>query len=315
MKPLIIVFFIIPFIFYSQTPKSVKKYIKQSIEIVKNKSLYSDSLNWKKIENEINIKSKELQSVDQCTVITNYIISELRKVGDNHSFFLINEKAKKMASNNNAIKEPTGKYLGNNIGYLNVPGIISINQSVCVDFANKIQNIIQSIDTLNVNKWIIDLRENRGGNMYPMIAGLGPLLGEGVLGYFIDKNETYKSAWSYENGKVGNLKVEAPYAIINKNIKIAVLIGEKTSSSGEMTTISFIGKNNTKLFGQPSGGYTTSNQGFKLSDGSYIYLATSYTADRNSKKYLSKIIPDITVESDSSFDKCIEIASKWLMEK
>ena len=93
------------------------------------------------------------------------------------------------------------------------------------------------------------------------------------------------------------------------------MIGEETSSSGEMTTISFIGKNNTKLFGQPSGGYTTANQGFKLSDGSYIYLATSYTADRNSKKYLSKIIPDIIVQNDNSFDNCLETASKWLLEK
>ena len=315
MKHLIAVFLTIPFIFYSQPPKSVKKHIKQAIEIVKHKSLYSDSLNWKKIENEINVKSKELQTVDQCTVVTNYLISELRKVGDNHSFFLKNEKAKKIASNNNDIKEPTGKYLGNNIGYVNVPGIMSVNNTVCIDFANKIQNIIHSIDTLNINGWIVDLRENRGGNMYPMIVGLGPLVGEGTLGYFIGKNESYKSAWAYDNGQVGNLKVETPYTIINKNIKIAVLISEKTSSSGEMTTISFIGKNNTKLFGQPSGGYTTANQGFKLSDGSYMYLAISYTADRNSKKYLSKIIPDIIVESDSTFDNCIETASKWLMEK
>ena len=29
------------------------------------------------------------------------------------------------------------------------------------------------------------LRGNGGGNMWPMIAGVGPLLGEGPLGYFI----------------------------------------------------------------------------------------------------------------------------------
>jgi C-terminal processing protease CtpA/Prc len=315
MKSLFILYLLIPLIFYNQTSKSVKKHLKQVVKIVKKKSLYSDSLNWKKIENEIIAESKKIQTIEQCTVVTNYLISELRKVGDNHSFFLKNEKVRKIASANNDIKEPTGKYLGNNIGYVYVPGILSINHSVCVDFAYKIQNIIHSIDTLNVNGWIIDLRENRGGNMYPMIAGLGPLVGEGVLGYFIGKNESYKSAWTYYKGQVGYIKVETPYVLINKNIKIAVLIGEKTSSSGEMTTISFIGKNNTKLFGQPSGGYTTANQGFKLSDGSYLYLATSYVADRNAKKYLSKIIPDITVERDSTFDNCIEIASKWLMEK
>lgn len=302
-------------VLYGQTPKSVKKYIKQAIDIVKNKSLYADSLNWKKIENEVEIKSKNLKTIDQCAVVTEYLITELRLAGDNHSFLLKNEKAKKIASNNNDIKEPTGKYLGNNIGYVNVPGIMSINHSVCMDFASKIQSIIQSIDTLPINGWIVDLRENRGGNMYPMIVGLGPLVGEGVLGFFIGKNESYKSAWKYEHGEVGYLKINKPYKIKNENIKIAVLIGEKTASSGEMTTISFIGKSNTKLFGQPSGGYTTANQGFKLSDGAYIYLATSYTADRNSKKYLSKINPDIFVDNDISNDKCIEEAIKWLTEK
>ena len=215
MKSIIIIFLAIAFDFYGQTPKSVKKHIKQATEIVKTKSLYSDSLNWQKIENEIKLKSQGLETVDQCTVITNYLITELRKVGDNHSFILKSEKASKMASeNNDGIKEPTGKYLNNNLGYVSVPGIMSVNKSLCVEFANKIQNIIHSMDTLNVNGWIVDLRENRGGNMYPMIAGLGPLVGEGILGYFIGKNETYKSAWAYDKGQVGNLRIETPYTII-----------------------------------------------------------------------------------------------------
>ena len=315
MKYLFIVFITIPLFFYGQVSKPAQKYIKQTIEIVKSKSLYADSLDWKKIENEISSLSNYLQTVSQCTVVTNYLISELRKVGDNHSFYLKNEKAKTMASANNSSKEPSGKYMGNHIGYVHVSGLLSLNHTVCIDFANKIQNIIQAMDTLIINGWIVDLRENSGGNMYPMILGLAPVLGEGTLGYFIGKNESNKSAWKYEKGQVGAYKVEKPYTIRNKNSKVAVLIGPKTASSGEMTCISFIGKNNTKLFGQPSGGYTTSNQGFKLSDGSYIYIATSYTADRNLKKYVSKIIPDITIENDSTFDNCLETASKWLLEK
>src|SRR5258708_13275303 len=39
--------------------------------------------------------------------------------------------------------------------------------------------------------------------------------------------------------------------------------------------------------------YITSTQSFKLSNGAYLYLPNSYTADRSKKIYYSKIQPDI----------------------
>ena len=38
--------------------------------------------------------------------------------------------------------------------------------------------------------WIIDLRGNGGGNMYPMLAGLKPFLGDTVLGAFVGPDKT-----------------------------------------------------------------------------------------------------------------------------
>jgi len=43
--------------------------------------------------------------------------------------------------------------------------------------------ITMTLQEMNPAGWIIDLRGNSGGNMYPMLAGLSSLLGEGVLGY------------------------------------------------------------------------------------------------------------------------------------
>jgi C-terminal processing protease CtpA/Prc len=110
--------------------------------------------------------------------------------------------------------------------------------------------------------------------------------------------------------------VTYPYIIKNKNAKIAVLINNYTASSGEMTTISFIGKSNVKLFGQASGGYTTANGAFVLPDSSYICLATSITADRNMKKYNGQIIPDVVIyDYMYNGDRSLEEAVKWLKEK
>ena len=55
--------------------------------------------------------------------------------------------------------------------------------------------------------------------MHPMIAGLGPLTGDGILGYFIEKNGG-KTSWSYQNGTTDDVSVLDPYAVKNKNSKI-----------------------------------------------------------------------------------------------
>ena len=180
-------------------------------------------------------------------------------------------------------------------------------------FSGKIQSLIRHLDTKNnVQGWIVDLRGNNGGNMWPMLAGLAPLTGAGPLGYFVQnvKGVESKNVW-----KADVVKVKKAYKLKKPDTKIAVLIGPRTGSSGEMTTVAFIGRSNTRLFGQPTGGYTTANRTFILSDGSNLLLASSYVADRNQKKYLNKITPDEIVEPVPGLDAEVKAAERWLLEK
>lgn len=97
---------------------------------------------------------------------------------------------------------------------------------------------------------------------------------------------------------------------------MAVLVGPHTASSGEMTAISFIDNANVKLFGQPTAGFTTANQGFRLSNGAFLYLATSYTADKLFKIYKGRITPDVLVDkpANGNDDPAIDAASAWVLE-
>ena len=79
--------------------------------------------------------------------------------------------------------------------------------------------------------------------MWPMIAGLGPLFDNSVLGYFIDADENTVS-WGYENGSsmLGSrsvVTVDEPYVLLNPQPKIAVLSSKRVGSSGEATLIAF----------------------------------------------------------------------------
>ncbi len=297
--------------FFSCNPPD--KFNKTLIRIVKDNSIYSDSLNWHEIEISLDSISGNSEVDNQNSKKVNFLIKKLKAAGDNHSLYFSSEKMNELKNKNLWSLLPETKKIDNDIAYIKIPGFMSVNNDTCNDFATKLQMLIKSLDSDSVIGWIVDLRENYGGNMYPMIVGLGPLTGEGVLGNFIYKNGE-RLAWKYINGTMGDVKVANPYYLRNKNVKIAVLVSQKTASSGEITAISFMGKKNTKLFGQNTAGYLTSNRGFELPDSSYIFLASSYTTDRNNRLYKTQIIPDIIV-NDLNRQTAIDLAINWLREK
>ncbi|MDB4923712.1 S41 family peptidase [Mucilaginibacter sp.] len=301
----------------------VKQYIEEFAGIVKKYSIYTEKLNWASIEANIDKLAGGIKTIDDAQLLTAYIISELRVTGDNHSFIQSKVSAVSYAKQNADTRQPYTKLLPGNIGYIWVPGFASTSDTASAAFAGKIQKMISELDTKNdISGWIVDLRHDNGGNMHPMIAGLGPIIGNGTLGYFVSPETNKSTPWMYKDGKVTNgaattAKVSDAYAVKNPGSKIAVLTGPETASSGEMTTICFIGKTNVKLFGQPTGGYTSANRGFKLSTGAYLYLASSYAADRNKKEYLGKIEPDVVIKEakENGDDATIKAATDWIQSK
>lgn len=292
--------------------------IKEARDLIQRHALYSDSLNWKQIDETVGVISGGLKTTDDAKPVIRYLMAQLRKAGDNHSFQMSATASKNYAQPAKKLEDATGRLLPGGIGYISVPGFGSTNDSAMTVFAQNIQDLIRELDSKNtIRGWIVDLRKNTGGNMYPMIAGLGPFLKKGILGYFVrgkHKNPWYLSgkgnrAWS------GGAVVPAAYTLKDPRSKIAVLVGPRTASSGEFTTISFIGQSHTKLFGQPTAGYTTANSSFRLSDGSTLLLATTYAADRKKHHHIGRIIPDVSVEQSKDKDADVEAATNWILEK
>ncbi|EJL68297.1 S41 family peptidase [Chryseobacterium populi] len=296
--------------------KTAFKYIDQFKNIVKKNSIFKDKIDWNILESNLKKISNGMETVKDTGPAIQYVMKTLSNAGDNHSFIDNKEYAEEKKSMKNPLYEPSSKLLDQNIGYIMVPAFSSLNKEVGSSFAEKIQKMIQKLDSENTIKgWIVDLRTNTGGNMYPMITGLGPLTGEGILGYFT-KDGKNKTAWKYKNGKMYNIEVSNPYTLKIPDQKIAVLIGPSTASSGEATTLSFVGKTNIKTFGQPSAGLTSANQAYQLSDGRSLYLAISYEMDRTGKEYKGKIQPDYIIEpsENTNFDAEIQAATQWILK-
>ena len=283
---------------------------KEIFNYIKKYSLFTKTLNWK----NINTESKALvfkgnDSIND-QIIYNFYTKKLREAGDKHSFFITSKTINKKS--NSAIAElPQGEYLGNGIGWIKVPQLMIFNENKEIEFANTIRSLIEKIDTENtIIGWIVDLRHNTGGTMWPMLDGLSALIENGTAGYFVDGKT--KTPWLIENGK----KNINPYKIKNNKVKIAVLIDGRTGSSGEMSAISFFGLPNVKSFGQKSAGYTTANKTFPLSNGSQLQLASAYIMDRTGKSYKEDLTPDVIVSdlSNAKNDNVISTATEWLKE-
>ncbi|RZK62935.1 MAG: hypothetical protein EOO85_31765 [Pedobacter sp.] len=216
------------------------------------------------------------------------------------------------------IKLATKKYstvhserIGKDIGYILVPGNGDFRGQHMDSITRSIKKAIARVNEKNIKGWIIDLRVNTGGNMYPMIAGLSNFIGEGKVGGFLTPTYQPDGNWIIKDGTffVDSIKVTAVkyegYPI-RPNMPIAILISGNTASSGEMTAISSIGRKKSIVIGELSAGYTTSNLGFKLNKYSGLNLAVAYAADRNGKIYPKNIEPDIIVLNGDNFENLKE---------
>lgn len=111
--------------------------------------------------------------------------------------------------------------------------------------------------------------------------------------------------------------VTPPGTIRLEDAPVAVLTGPQTKNSGEALAIAFRGRPRTRAFGQPTAGFSGTNTNLLLSDGSIILLTTATMADRNGKRYGTRVEPDELIAAatgSSEEDPTLSAAVKWLMQ-
>jgi carboxyl-terminal processing protease len=205
------------------------------------------------------------------------------------------------------------------VAYLNVPWFVPNDEMSSTAYVDDLHKLIASLDTGNVTGWVLDLRENTGGNSWPMLAGLGPLLDEGLLGFYRSLDEP-EIPWGYKDGAAWGYNMTqasgsgAPYRLKDTSKpRLAVLTGKNTASAGELLSVVLKGLPHARSFGAETSGQATVNERFELPDGSIMFLATGCFADRTGKNYPSKIAPDEKIEnSGTSEDLVLNRALSWI---
>jgi carboxyl-terminal processing protease len=287
------------------------KILKKVINIIKKNGIkkYIDNFDFKFDYNK-----------DDSENIFNEKLNNFIKRYHDHSRLIITKKI----NNDNSIYKNIIRYknsktwrklpdfkLKNNIGIIKFYKFVMTGWGDYIDpIDRKDRDKIVEVVTNKLDDWlnnkkikglIIDFREHYGGSYNPVAVSFGKYFD--TLFRFYQNN---LSQWSsYKDGKLFDTKYKS-----NKNYfpkPIAIIIGNHTSSAGEISAGIFYGKPNIKFFGEETAGALSINYGVEINDNLELILTTGLYQTTDKKiHYDEKIYPDVETNNP------IKEAIKWI---
>ena len=291
-----------------------KDYLDRAITLFREQHINSRKMDWPALTQKAYAAAAGAKTTADTYPAIQLIIKEL---GEKHTSFVDPDHARaeftgKKAGNAEPppLLLPETVQLANGIGAVRLSAFMGSPEEGEL-YAQAGRTKIDQLKAQSVCKFVLDLRSDAGGNMYPMISSVAGLLRNGVLGRFESSAGKYMS-WELRDGKViqtGIADAPTPPLYLKDVPPVAVLIGPSTASAGEFTAMSFEGRPNTHFFGAPSAGYVTANQPIHLSDGAVIGMTVGWGLDRTGKKYVERIVPDQETGAGGPTE---DAAVKWL---
>jgi C-terminal processing protease CtpA/Prc len=288
-----------------------RNYLEQVVTIMQNNSIKRLTIDWTAFRTEVFEAARDAQTITETLPAIRVAIA---RIGDGHSSYRSISGTVIFVANRTCSGSggPSSAGVPDSIGYVTVSAF-SGTPTEATAFANNIQSVIRAADREGLTGWLVDLRGNGGGNMWPMVAGLGPVLGDGILGYFFTPTGV-ETRWEYHDGAswIGSTvaqRVDAPYRLRRALPRVAVIVDNLVASSGEATYVAFRQRADTRSFGVATCGLSTSNSTFTLTDGATLTLTTAVMADRTRQAYGDRIAPDEVI---TEREQVLPRAIAWL---
>jgi hypothetical protein len=222
---------------------------------------------------------------------------------------------------------PEAAVLGGGVGYLMLPPCTDASADHVRAYASALARGICAVRPAVTSGWIVDLRLNGGGTMWPMLHGLERLLGDGEYGSSVGR-EGARSVYGVsggiawlDRGAGREPQLDAPQpegCPAAVPARIALLIGPWTMSSGEIVAAAFARAPTVRRFGEPTAGMATATEPFPLPDGSQLVIATEAIRDGAGRPLPRRMVPDESVEWGEwprRDDAAALAAMRWILER
>ncbi|KIX90923.1 hypothetical protein TP70_05455 [Staphylococcus microti] len=269
------------------TKPSTKDYVKIALTQMENQGLYAKGDEWKRAKADAYKATAHAKTYDETH---DALHKALKVAGGKHSFL---ETTQQQDEHKKQVAYPTTKMHGETL-VLNLPGFMG-SEKEAQRYAKKLND---ALEKENYTKVIVNLQDNDGGDMGPMIAGLSKIIPDGTLMSWIDRDGNHFDA-TLKDGKImgGGTEVQVKAGAKDLKTPVRVLISNKTASSGEITALAFKGRPHAQFIGQDTATYTTANTTIPLYDGAEMVITNYKIKDRTGVYYENDPIhPDIESE-------------------
>jgi carboxyl-terminal processing protease len=305
-------------------PGSPRGYLDHALRLIERNAIYLPVLNW----NAVSARAREMAAGAKTPRATypaiRYVVERLHDAGDEHARFFEPAAAKRNAPGASSLEAasspPSVSILNGSLGLIKVPGVASLPRSGnSRRYAAAALTAIRRLDARrHPCGWVVDLRNDEGGDMYPMLLSVGPIVGQGRLIGFSGKRGlqyfvSYRQGVLSGGGFTNSASLHVPD--LTPPPPVAVLTGDQTASSGEVVAVAFRGRAETRSFGWPTSGATTAAQWNRLADGAELVLGVSYYVDRDGIVYKQALKPDVEVTFLGSGDPQMRAAAAWLLAR
>jgi len=197
------------------------------------------------------------------------------------------------------------------VGYIRIPSLNVWGDMVQIT-GQDIQHRICGMLDQRIKGCIVDLRLNTGGNMYPMLSGLYPLLGNNVLLHTTFPDSSVQFTWGLQKGNLyamNNNQEKTMLTELNapckpsENMQVMVLVGPVTMSSGQATAVAFVKRNNTLIIGEPTAdGYITAKNYYPFGNGIVLNMSSGFISDRENTIYTRLLNPQLWILGGDNFE-------------
>lgn len=289
---------------------TAQAYLEEVIGVMEANSLHRFTIDWPALRSDVFTVAAGAQTIPQTHVA---IARALRLLADDHSTFRTPDGTVLSGSSRQCGAHiPDPPQLPPGIGYIRVRSFGGDGGDPDA-YVQDIRAMMAAFEDQELDGWLVDLRGNTGGNMWPMLAAVGPVLGEDTVGYFIGA-EGERRAWRYRDGAAWLDGVEMyrgpdPVQLRSERPRTAVLTDNLTVGAGEAVAIAFRGRPDSRSFGQATCGLSTGLSTFTMSDGAVLNLVVATMADRTGTAYGDFIGPD---EVSLGLSQPVDDAIAWL---
>lgn len=306
-------------------------YADSAIDFMEGRSLFRDSIAWndlrKRALSTITPRSTHRYYWEAYPAIS-MILDTIRSLGgDIHNQLIISR------SNNRSVLSlgaplSSGFIIDDEIGYLRVPGF-SGSSPASVFFTERLSDQINQMSRHGVSRWIVDLRNNPGGDMYPALWGLLHVMNHGKLLSIHPPSGDAIYLSKDQRGGLSLQEVSLPppvpippedTASLDVPVPLAILVGSETASAGEAIMLALRSSSASLTFGSPTAGAMTGPSGLSLVDGAELTISTWRIGDANGRTYMHPYTPDVLRPSDSEStasadDSIVREATVWLQSQ